>query len=64
VNRQPVAGRYALKSGDRLEVGGTLFLFRERSRRHSAKRLANRGSQPTFRIDRAPHHDRFDLQLR
>jgi hypothetical protein len=26
-----VAGRYALKSGDRLEVGGTLFLFRERS---------------------------------
>jgi hypothetical protein len=31
VNRQPVAGRYALKSGDRLEVGGTLFLFRERS---------------------------------
>ena len=31
INRQPVAGRYALKSGDRLEVGGTLFLFRERS---------------------------------
>src|ERR1700730_17212998 len=31
VNRQPVAGRCALKSGDRLEVGGTLFLFRERS---------------------------------
>jgi Inner membrane component of T3SS, cytoplasmic domain len=31
VNRQPVAGRYALKSGDRLEVGGTLFLFRERT---------------------------------
>src|SRR5208337_3687660 len=31
VNRQPVAGRYALKSGDRLEVGGTLFLFRERA---------------------------------
>jgi Inner membrane component of T3SS, cytoplasmic domain len=31
VNRQPVQGRYALKSGDRVEVGGTLFLFRERS---------------------------------
>jgi Inner membrane component of T3SS, cytoplasmic domain len=31
VNRQPVAGRCALKSGDRLEVGGTLFLFRERA---------------------------------
>jgi hypothetical protein len=31
VNRQPVVGRYALKSGDRVEVGGTLFLFRERS---------------------------------
>ncbi len=31
VNRQPVAGRYALRSGDRLEVGGTLFLFRERA---------------------------------
>src|SRR5271154_4447164 len=31
VNRQPVVGRYALKSGDRLEVGGTLFLFRERA---------------------------------
>jgi hypothetical protein len=31
VNQQPVAGRCALKSGDRLEVGGTLFLFRERS---------------------------------
>src|SRR5258707_953231 len=31
VNRQPVAGRYPLRSGDRLEVGGTLFLFRERS---------------------------------
>ena len=31
VNRQPVAGRHALKSGDRLEVGGTLFLFRERA---------------------------------
>ncbi len=28
VNRQPVHGRYALKSGDRVEVGGTLFLFR------------------------------------
>ncbi len=31
VNRQPLNGRYALKSGDRLEVGGTLFLFRERA---------------------------------
>jgi pSer/pThr/pTyr-binding forkhead associated (FHA) protein len=31
VNSQPVAGRVALKSGDRLEIGGTLFLFRERS---------------------------------
>jgi hypothetical protein len=31
VNRQPVHGRYALKSGDRVEVGGTLFLFRERT---------------------------------
>ncbi len=30
VNRQPVNGRHALKSGDRIEVGGTLFLFRER----------------------------------
>jgi len=31
VNRQPVQGRCALKSGDRIEVGGTLFLFRERA---------------------------------
>ncbi len=31
VNRNPVRGRQALKSGDRLEIGGTLFLFRERS---------------------------------
>jgi hypothetical protein len=31
VNAQPIAGRQALKSGDRLEVGGTLFLFRERT---------------------------------
>jgi pSer/pThr/pTyr-binding forkhead associated (FHA) protein len=31
VNHQPVAGRQALKSGDRVEVGGTLFLFRERT---------------------------------
>jgi hypothetical protein len=31
VNRQPVQGRCALKSGDRVEVGGTLFLFRERT---------------------------------
>jgi len=31
VNRQPVSGRYALKSGDRVEIGGTLFLFRDRA---------------------------------
>jgi hypothetical protein len=31
VNRQPVQGRCTLKSGDRVEVGGTLFLFRERT---------------------------------
>lgn len=31
VNRQPIRGRQALKSGDRVEIGGTLFLFRERS---------------------------------
>ncbi|MGH7812661.1 MAG: FHA domain-containing protein [Candidatus Binataceae bacterium] len=31
INRQPIAGRHALRSGDRLEVGGTLFLFRERA---------------------------------
>jgi len=31
VNRQPVNGRQILKSGDRIEVGGTLFLFRERT---------------------------------
>jgi hypothetical protein len=31
VNREPVSGRCALKSGDRIEVGGTLFLFRERT---------------------------------
>lgn len=31
INRQPLAGRRALRSGDRLEVGGTLFLFRERT---------------------------------
>jgi len=30
VNHQPVNGRQALKSGDRIEIGGTLFLFRER----------------------------------
>ena len=30
VNRQPVNGRQVLNSGDRIEVGGTLFLFRER----------------------------------
>jgi len=31
VNRMPVNGRQALKNGDRIEVGGTLFLFRERA---------------------------------
>jgi Inner membrane component of T3SS, cytoplasmic domain len=31
VNHEPVAGRRILRSGDRLEVGGTLFLFRERA---------------------------------
>jgi hypothetical protein len=31
VNKEPVSGRRELKSGDRLEVGGTLFLFRERT---------------------------------
>lgn len=31
VNRQPVSGRYTLKSGDRMEIGGTLFLFRDRA---------------------------------
>lgn len=35
VNRQPVAGRHVLKSGDRVEIGGTLFLFRERT--HTAQ---------------------------
>ena len=31
VNRMPVNGRQVLKNGDRIEVGGTLFLFRERA---------------------------------
>jgi pSer/pThr/pTyr-binding forkhead associated (FHA) protein len=31
INRQPLAGRQVLKSGDRIEVGGTLFLFRDRA---------------------------------
>jgi pSer/pThr/pTyr-binding forkhead associated (FHA) protein len=31
VNRQLVNGRQPLKSGDRIEVGGTLFVFRERA---------------------------------
>jgi hypothetical protein len=31
VNRQPIQGRRVLKSGDRVEIGGTLFLFRERT---------------------------------
>jgi hypothetical protein len=35
VNQQAVNGRYTLKSGDRVEIGGTLFLFRERA--HSAQ---------------------------
>lgn len=31
VNRHPVAGRQTLRNGDRIEVGGTLFLYRERT---------------------------------
>ncbi len=31
VNHQPIGGRQPLRSGDRVEVGGTLFLFRERA---------------------------------
>jgi Inner membrane component of T3SS, cytoplasmic domain len=31
VNRQPVTGRHVLRNGDRIEVGGTLFLYRERA---------------------------------
>lgn len=31
VNRQPIQGPQSLKSGDRVEVGGTLLLFRERT---------------------------------
>ena len=31
VNRQPIAGRQTLRNGDRIEVGGTLFLYRERA---------------------------------
>lgn len=31
VNRQPVSGRQLLRNGDRVEVGGTLFLYRERA---------------------------------
>jgi hypothetical protein len=33
LNRQPVSGRRRLQSGDRLEVGGTLFVFRERAQK-------------------------------
>jgi hypothetical protein len=31
LNNQPISGKQSLRSGDRVEVGGTLFLFRERS---------------------------------
>jgi MFS family permease len=31
INHQPVNGRHPLRSGDRIEVGGTMFLFRERA---------------------------------
>src|SRR5580704_17369034 len=31
INRRPVSGRQALRSGDRVEIGGTLFIFRERA---------------------------------
>jgi hypothetical protein len=31
VNRQPVGQGHVLRSGDRIEIGGTLFLFRDRA---------------------------------
>jgi type III secretion system (T3SS) inner membrane Yop/YscD-like protein len=31
INQRPITGRQALRSGDRVEVGGTLFIFRERA---------------------------------
>jgi hypothetical protein len=31
INRRPVAGRQAVRSGERVEIGGTLFTFRERA---------------------------------
>jgi type III secretion system (T3SS) inner membrane Yop/YscD-like protein len=31
VNRNPINGRQELRSGDRIEIGGTLFVFRERT---------------------------------
>jgi len=31
VNKQPVAGRQPLHNGDRVEIGGTLFVYRERA---------------------------------
>jgi hypothetical protein len=31
INRRPVAGRQAVRSGERVEIGGTLFVFRERA---------------------------------
>jgi pSer/pThr/pTyr-binding forkhead associated (FHA) protein len=31
INRRPVAGRQAVRSGDRVKIGGTLFIFRERA---------------------------------
>src|SRR5580704_4012975 len=31
VNRQPIASKQILRNGDRIEVGGTLFLYRERT---------------------------------
>jgi hypothetical protein len=31
INRRRVAGRQAVRSGERVEIGGTLFIFRERA---------------------------------
>jgi hypothetical protein len=31
INRRPVASRQAVRSGERVEISGTLFIFRERA---------------------------------
>jgi len=31
INRRRVAGRQAVRSGERVEIGGTRFVFRERA---------------------------------